>query len=283
MAPDNFIALILTHGRAENVVTYKALRNHGYTGPIALMIDDEDNQHTKYVQIYGGEVVQFHKAGVVCDTYDNRTERRVILFARNAAFDIAKELGYRYFIELDDDYTSFTTRFDKDGNFKEKKQTDLDEVFCAMVDFLKECENVSTIAMAQGGDYVGGGDTSRSSKIQLWRKAMNSFVCDTERRFGFRGRINEDVNTYTLLGSIGKLFFTHNLICLHQAETQKNKGGMTDAYIDGGTYIKSFYSVIGMPSAVKIGVMGNKNMRLHHLVNWRNCVPMILNEKNKKS
>lgn len=282
MCPQDFIALILTHGRAENVVTYKALRSHGYTGPIALVVDDEDDQYEKYVQIYGDEVVQFHKAGVVCDTYDNRQERRVILFARNVSFDVAKKLGYRYFIELDDDYTLFTTRFDREGNFKGKKQTDLNAVFCAMVDFLRECKSVSTIAMAQGGDYVGGGNANRSSKIQMWRKAMNSFICDTERRFDFRGRINEDVNTYTLLGSQGALFFTHNLVCLHQVETQKSKGGMTGAYVDGGTYVKSFYSVISMPSAVKVGVMGNKNMRLHHLVDWRHCVPMIMREEYKK-
>ena len=81
-----------------------------------------------------------------------------------------------------------------------------------MVDFLNECKNVSTIAMAQGGDYVGGGDSSRSNKIQMLRKAMNSFICDTERRFDFRGRINEDVNTYTLLGSQGFLFFTYKIL-----------------------------------------------------------------------
>ena len=135
MYPDNFIALILTHGRAENVVTYKALRSHGYTGPIALVVDDEDEQYEKYVQIYGDEVVQFHKAGVVCDTYDNRPERRVILFARNVSFDVAKKLGYRYFIELDDDYTSFTTRFDREGNFKEKKKLTLTRYFARWLIF----------------------------------------------------------------------------------------------------------------------------------------------------
>lgn len=279
---DNFVAFILTHGRADNVVTYNALRKHGYTGAIVLVVDDEDEQYNEYVKRYGREVVQFHKAGVACDTYDNRKERRVILFARNAAFEIARKLGYRYFVELDDDYEAFSTRFDKNGEFKEKKETRLDEVFDAMVDFMRECPNVATIALAQGGDYVGGGDTNRCKAVQMWRKAMNSFVCDTERRFDFRGRINEDVNTYTVLGAQGVLFFTHNLVCLHQKETQRNKGGMTGAYIDGGTYVKSFYSVIGMPSAVKIDLMGNKNMRLHHKVEWRNCVPMILREDIKK-
>ena len=217
-----------------------------------------------------------------CDTFDNRKERRVILFARNAAFEAARELGYRYFVELDDDYTGFSTRFTKDGLVREKKERDLDAVFSAMVDFLKNT-NVATIAMAQGGDFIGGKDGTNLQAIKMLRKAMNSFVCDTERQFVFGGRINEDVNTYTTLGSRGVLFFTHNVVMLNQKLTQSNKGGMTGAYIDGGTYVKSFYSVITMPSAVKISVMGRKNMRIHHKVLWQNCVPMILRETTKKN
>ena len=119
--------------------------------------------------------------------------------------------------------------------------------------------------------------------MTLWRKAMNTFVCDTERRFGFVGRINEDVNTYTTLGSRGVLFFTINMISMHQSLTQQNAGGMTGAYLDGGTYIKSFYSVISMPSAVKVCAMGWKNFRLHHEVDWRHCVPVIMPEKYRKT
>lgn len=281
MKTNNFVALILTHGRANNVVTYNSLRTCGYTGPICLVVDDEDKQIDEYKKKYPGEVFVFHKAGVDCDTFDNRKERRVILFARNAAFDVARTLGYRYFIELDDDYTSFSTRFTKDGLVREKKECNIDEVFSAMVDFLKNT-NIATIAMAQGGDFIGGSEGTNLKAIKMLRKAMNSFVCDTERQFIFGGRINEDVSTYTTLGSRGVLFFTHNVVMLHQKLTQSNKGGMTGAYIDGGTYIKSFYSVITMPSAVKISVMGNKNMRIHHNVFWRNCVPMILRETTKK-
>lgn len=270
------MAFILTHGRADNVKTYYYLRKYGYTGRIVLLVDDEDEQYDEYVKRYGEEVIQFHKAGVKCETYDNRSERRVILFARNVAFDIAKKIGCRYFVELDDDYHEFSFRFDKEFKFTKKKILNLDAVFEIFVDFLRNTQIVSSIAFAQGGDYVGGGNSNRGKKIRFWRKVMNSFFCDTERRFDFLGRINEDVNTYTLLGSRGAVFFTHNLVCLEQVQTQKNAGGMTGAYIDGGTYIKSFYSIIGMPSAVRVDVMGNKNMRFHHNINWRYCVPLIL-------
>ena len=46
--PDDFVALILTHGRPDNVKTVDALAKHGYTGPWALVIDDEDpRQHDR--------------------------------------------------------------------------------------------------------------------------------------------------------------------------------------------------------------------------------------------
>ena len=70
---------------------------------------------------------------------------------------------------------------------------------------------------------------------------------------------------------------------LDQKDTQSNAGGMTDVYIDGGTYVKSFYSVIVSPSCVKISQMGVSSKRLHHLISWNNAVPCIINEKYKKA
>ena len=111
---------------------------------------------------------------------------------------------------------------------------------------------------------------------------MNTFFCDVEKPFQFLGRINEDVNTYTRLGSTGWLGLTVTDGQINQKQTQKNKGGMSTVYLDSGTYLKSFYSVMGMPSAVRIQEMGDKNKRIHHAVEWESCVPMILNEQYKK-
>jgi hypothetical protein len=65
-------------------------------------------------------------------------------------------------------------------------------------------------------------------------------------------------------------------------QTQQSKGGLTELYLDKGTYVKSFYPVMYAPSAVKKSMMGDKHMRIHHRVCWNNCVPLILNEKYKK-
>ena len=114
---------------------------------------------------------------------------------------------------------------------------------------------------------------------------MNSFICDVNRPFKFYGRINEDVNFYTNEGRKGKLILTIFGPMLNQKQTQSNAGGMTDIYMDKGTYFKSFYSVMYSPSCVKIALMGRytESMRIHHRVRWNNATPMILDESTKKT
>ena len=72
------------------------------------------------------------------------------------------------------------------------------------------------------------------------------------------------------------------LVSLKQKNTQTTKGGMTDEYLDNGTYIKSFYSVMTSPSFVKIYGMETNNTRIHHRVDWNNAVPKIISSKYKK-
>ena len=282
---DDFAAFILTHGRAGRVVTDKTLRMQGFTGRIVYVIDDEDCQGSEYRKIYGEENVQEFSKEEISKQFDEMVigDKRTIVYARNACFDIAKRIGVRYFVELDDDYTFFC--FNYDAEFRaipRKKNTKrLDDVFDAMVCFLENTdERVKTIAFSQGGDFIGGPKDRKAVKVT--RKAMNSFFCCTERRFWFIGRINEDVNTYALFGNRGDLFFTTELFSLNQKITQKNNGGMTDVYIANGTYLKSMFSVMAVPSAVRICYMGDSNKRLHHNVSWNNCVPKIVSEKYRK-
>jgi hypothetical protein len=280
----NFAAFILSHGRANNVITYDTLIKTGYTGDIYIIIDNEDKTAKEYYDKFGDKVVMFDKKKIAktFDEADNFNDRRAIVYARNACFDIAKDLGIKYFIQLDDDYTTFRFAANDKGEYITSNTaiTKLDNIFEAMLNFYKST-NIHSIAMAQGGDFIGG-DNSTVFKEKLARKCMNSFICSTDRPFQFVGRINEDVNNYTHKGSLGYLFFTIATVRLEQKQTQSNEGGMTDIYLDNGTYIKSFYSIIFQPSSVTISLMGNKNNRLHHRVNWNATTPVILDEKYKK-
>lgn len=277
-----FVALILTHGRPDNVHTVKTLRKCGYTGDIIIVLDNEDLKIDRYRKNYENIYV-FDKKEIASETDegDNFNDRRAIIYARNASFEIAKEKGYQYFIELDDDYTEFSCTYNQYGEMKQKNIINLDKVLDTLIDFKnKTC--ALAVALAQRGDFIGGKQNNIVRGELLKRKAMNSFICDTNMPFKFFGKINEDVNTYTLLGSRGNLFFQIPHVSLNQVTTQQSNGGMTDIYLDSGTYVKSFYTIMYAPSCTKIRPMGSVYKRLHHSINWNNAVPKIIPEGCKK-
>jgi hypothetical protein len=142
--------------------------------------------------------------------------------------------------------------------------------------------NTTSIAFSQGGDFIGGKDNPIFDSINSKRKLMNCFFNSTKRPYQFYGRINEDVNCYIANGKTGTLFLTNPNISVNQLETQSNKGGLTEFYLDGGTYVKSFYTILFNPSAVSIKTMGRTEKRLHHSIKWINAVPVIIREKHKK-
>ncbi len=282
---NNIGVFILSNGRPNNVLTYRTLKKSGYSGKIYIILDNEDQSIDEYKKKYKDEIIIFNKSEYynLVDNGDNFKNYRSTTHVRNAIFDIAKNLGYEYFLMLDDDYTSFNIRFDSKLNYIKNNRVinkSIDKFFDCMVDFMISIPNLKTVCFSQGGDWFGGWKGPFGKKIFIKRKAMNSFFCCTERRFWFFSRLNEDVNTYMVLGNRGDLFFTINQIELIQKATQSSSGGMTSAYKESGTYVKSFYTTMYGPSYNIIREMG-KNKRLHHRITWRNAVPCILREDIK--
>lgn len=277
---DRFAVFILSHGRPDNVITYGRIKAQGYTGKIYIIVDDLDASLPKYKENYGDELIVFSKKDIFgkFDEGINKTDMRTTCYPRNAMWDIAKDLGVDYFCQLDDDYTNFSFRMNgpKTG-FHGFKMKNLDRVFETLVQFMMDTKTTS-IAMSQGGDHMGGD----KQEFRLLRKAMNSFVCKTDRPFMCIGKMNEDVNAYLVYGKTGSIFFTFMPYQLNQLQTQTQSGGMTESYLDSGTYVKSFYSVMFSPSCVKVAQMGSTNRRWHHSINWRNAVPKIISEQWRK-
>lgn len=281
---NDFCVFILSYKRANNMYTIDSLLRANYTGKYYIILGNDDPTINEYIDKFGEDkIIVFDKEeqAKLTDTVDNFNKRKVILYARNFCFDIAKKLGYKYFLELDDDYTNFRYRYEEDGQFRTCYIREFDEVVDIMIDFL-DTTNAHTVAFGQSGDYIGGKDSSLA-KAKIKRKAMNSFFCTTERPFKFIGSVNEDVNTYCSLGSQGGLLMTITDVSLDQKRTQTTKGGMTDEYLDNGTYVKSFYSVITNPSFVKIFGMDTIHTRLHHRIEWNNAVPKIISSRYKKT
>jgi len=288
-----FCVFIISHGRPDKVETLRTLKRCGYTGPLFIVCDNEDKSVDQYRNNHGADMVLVfdkpHYASLV-DSCDNFQNRRTTTHARNACFDLAKERGFEYFLVLDDDYTAFEHTFDKDGNGSDVLVKDLASVSTHVFDFIESDHRIKSVCFMQGGEIIGG--LHKLDKINrcaarrgiypfVKRKAMNSFFCKTSRRFWFFSRLNEDVNTYINLGNRGDLFLTIPDVHLNQIQSQVSKGGMSDAYLASGTYVKSFYSVMISPSTCK--VTANKDLhRLHHKISWNNAVPKILDEVHKK-
>jgi len=285
MEPVNYAVFILTHGRPDNIKTYSTLRKCGYTGKIYLIIDSDDKKKERYLEKYPDEVIVFNKSDYKgkFDVMDNFDNEKVIVYARNAAYDIARTLKLDYFFEYEDDYTAFYYRYPEGEILKSISVSNMDLLFNYKIEFLKSTK-IHTLAFVQGGDLIGGSHSLDTNNFK--RKAMNSFLFkvneNKEDDYLFIGRMNDDVNSYLTYGKVGVLFFQISYIQLCQELTQKKSGGNTEVYKMFGTYAKSFYSLMVEPSCCKIYEIGTSSKRLHHSIKWLNAVPLILDEKYKK-
>jgi hypothetical protein len=278
---NDFAVIIPTHGRHDRVFTIDSLKKSGYTGNFYLLCDDEDKQLDKYKAKYGDKVMVFSKDDYKgkFDKMDNFGNKACVVYARNAMWDIAKKIGLKYFAVADDDYVAFQKRITKDGGYYGKMiKNNLDDVFNSYIDFLKT-SGVDTVCFAQGGDYIGGKDNSKvTNGFKVSRKMMNLYFFDVDKPIEFKGTINEDLTSSVTEGRTGRIILTSLMNSIDQNETQAQAGGLTEIYLELGTYVKSFYSVIAAPSCVKVALMGRTQTRIHHQVTWKNAVPKIIRE-----
>ena len=281
--PADFCVFILTHGRPDNVVTAKTLEKCGYTGRLYFIVDNEDKTVDRYRENFGSDrVIMFDKKAEAdaCDEGNNFDERRTITMARNACFKIARNVGATHFLELDDDYTDFRYKLEETGNHLAIVKS-LDRLFSLLLRFYRE-SGATSISLAQNGDFIGGFDNGKGLYRFSKRKCMNTFFCSTERPFRFVGAMNDDVNTYTTIGSRGAVFLTVPFAAINQKATQSQGGGITAMYQRFGTYCKAFTTVMMMPGAVRVSMMQSVNPRIHHAIDWCRAVPCIVPDRYRK-
>jgi hypothetical protein len=280
----DFSVVIPTHGRSDRVYTERSLRASGYTGAIYLVVDDGDKELDKYRQKYGDKVLVFSKAETsgTFDKMDNFGNTACVVYARNALYKLCAKAGLKQICVMDDDYTSIQYRITPDGGYYAKTIKNADDVFEAYLKFM-DTTKAATICFAQGGDYIGGSENQKvANGFKTSRKMMNVYFFDVERPLSFMGTLNEDLTASVMHGQIGKVILTSYMNSIVQKETQSNSGGLTEIYLEMGTYQKSFYSVIAAPSCVKISAMGDSSMRIHHEVRWKNAVPKIVRQDLRK-
>lgn len=286
---DDFAMFILSHKRAKRVDTLKLLERKNFNGRWYILIDNLDPEQDLYKELYGDHVIVFDKAEEIrtrkTDIMLNAPKENVVVWARNKVFEIARDMGLKFFAEFDDDYTSAEFRiYDYYAQrYKLIPITDINEPIAWTLELL-ETAKIPVVAWAQGGDFMGG-DSNYKVLETLKRKVMNTFFWNmdyVDENMKFLGFLNEDVNFYVWQGMLGKVMFTIPFICINQRLTQTNAGGLTEAYLSVGTYVKSVLTSLISPSGVQVRLMGYTNPRLHHAVYYKRIVPMILSDKYKK-
>ena len=280
-----YAVFILSHGRPRRVKTIRMLEKGGYRGEWYVVCDDMDPSLGEYRKRYGRRVLVFSKqeAARKTDAMDNLPVGQVVVYARNAVWDLARAMRLTHFVVLDDDYRTidYEMLFGEDGTVRlERRVRDLNRLFEMTFDLL-DATGALTVAYAQSGDFLGG---ERSNFILggFKRKAMNAFFFRVDRPMEFMGRLNEDTNAYVYYGLRGELIFTVANVAVKQERTQQQAGGLTEAYRAMGTYVKSFYTVMLAPACVKVSAMGERYYRLHHRIDWEACVPKIVSSRYRK-
>lgn len=278
----NFAVFILSHGRALDVSTVKMLEEQHYLGDWYIVIDDEDDQANIYYEKYGDKVIMFDKraAAAETDTGDLDDDRRVGVFARNKIQDLAIERGYKYHLQLDDDFRGLQYRFVANGNIRSRKSKNIDNIFFSLVNYMDDCPQITWLSFSLSNYFLGGID-NKNWHLQMIPKTMGSFLMRAEHPIKFSMRMNDDITTCAIEHHRGNLAYTIMCLQIDTPETQSQEGGMTDIYKDNGTYRKSFYSVMVGPSFAKIA-RESLSHRIHHEIKFINCTPLLISDKWKK-
>lgn len=281
---------IMSHGRPNKQFTYTTLRREGYTGPIRIVCDDEDDTVEQYKKNFPGEVLVFNKVETIkkTETFYNQPYHKTVMYARHTLYDFSRQLGWTHFIMMDDDYYHIYFKWNhyyKEvglTRFKGMEAQRLDELFDATFDLLA-VSKANTISFAQGGDTLGG-SSGKAGTHYYSRKAMNSHFVDVSKPLDFRGFVNEDVNLYAEFPG-NRFIFQTNRVSVDPAHTQQSAGGATDLYLAFGTYVKSFMTVMCAPSCTKVKWMqnGKQQGRLHHMVKVKNACPALVSGRWTKA
>lgn len=278
---DDFVFFILSHGRPNDQYTLNLLLSAGYTGDWYIICDNLDESLDQYKEIYGDKIIVFDKDEWFdkTDTFETSRDYRSVVYARNASIQIAKDMGYKYMAQFDDDQKSFMIRYEMDDKLKSQKiDSNIDTVISAFVDMLEETP-VEALAFGHGMNYIGGINGP-------WQKQIGNFLYSTfffkvDADFEFRGLHNEDYILTSHYAKRGRLLYNIFTVQTHDFERGSNEGGLQGLYRDFTTYAVAFYAVIESPDSTKVRVDKRGDSNISQPQRFR--IPCVLNEKWRKS
>ena len=244
-----YAAFILTHGRPNNQKTYNTLKELGFTRKIYLVLDDQDPTIQQYIDNYGEEnIIVFNKAKFIAQTDTGLSEpvSKFAVFARNAIESIAQEMGYKYFIMMDDDIYKFRLRQDVDGSLKTFPLNGIiDEVFDACFRYV---DSANLACLSPGVSKVYRCGVQALDWNNKYRICVNCFFRNGAFKVNWRLNMFEDLITNLDCSTEGQVWLTYIPLQADLGEFNgKVEGGNTDVYRTFDGFKMAFMSIVSHP------------------------------------
>lgn len=280
---NDFAVFITTHGRADSQLTLNTLLANGYKGAWYLVVDDTDTQIEAYIHNHGADrVIVFNKAHFMTVTESCLVvpHPKAVVFARNAVEYIAQQLGYKYFMVVDDDIFKLRYRYIENSSLRSANLGEsLDSIFDLIVEYM-DSANIACMTFGFTNAYRGGVSAFRKFG-QRNRFCAELFIRRVNIPVSWRANFVEDLVTSIDAGIRGEVFlqFIPIQLELYMSEGEIS-GGMSDAYLQTGRY--KFYSlpVVIYPNCISVELTDNK---WRTRTNARYSVPQIISSRYKKA
>jgi hypothetical protein len=277
-----FAVFILTHGRPHNQLTVKTLQDLGYDGDLYLVVDDQDNTFDEYVKVWGADkVVVFHKDHFIkhTDTGLHNPVPKFAVFARNAIEFIARTMGYKTFMMLDDDITKLRVRLPVGNSLKSFQfNGNFNSILKMSVDFVLDC-NIACMGLGFCNLYIGGVENFNKENPRQ-RLCAEAFIRNTSHPMLWRLNMVEDLITSIDAAMRGEVWFQFLPIqCEIKISEGVVEGGNSDVYRQLGMYRISFMPVIAYPSANAVKY-GKKSWITTTTPD--KCIPKIISSRYRK-
>lgn len=277
---NDYAVFIISHKRPE-VETLKALEKHGYQGEYFIVIDDTDPTIEEYKSRYGEHLLIFNKDEILkeTDTIDNFKIYTSATYARNFCIKAAKEKGYAFFVNIDDDINRFVFRYVEGEKLATKNIKNIGKVFDEYIKYMKLASLTCTAFILTG--RLIGGSNNPLVKNCFYSRPTNCLIIRTSTP-PFKSTVCEDVIYAVDNNEKGLLTYGLMPVVIYAGKpcTGNSGGGMAEYYSAQKEYTQFFHIKIAKPTAVflKISPSGKVEVRFDE----NRFLPKILNEKMKK-
>ena len=249
---------IISHGRPNEQLTYKLLRSGGVE-------TDDIFDKQRYMDS--------------CDSGVQSPTGLHAVYARNAAYDLALEKGYDFFVIADDDIDSITYRYPDGDKLRSKNVHDVGNCFIALSEYMKTSDKIYCIGIAPHIAFMGGVKAPIVAE-GMKRVVFNIGLYRAGKRIRYASECQEDLAASILYNQQGKMMFSCGLLQQSAIVEGRNKegGGIEGHYDKSNDYYRHFGTLIYVPATIAMRLDSNTFTKKY----MSNYYPMILSDRWKK-